>query len=97
MLLATKLKNSIKKIKSEGLEFYLKNIQVNGAKKGCSGFVKNIQTNKIVYINTEKSCYGTLNDLNLYRTAKSLNDFTGGRNCWARDDKIAQAVVELLE
>lgn len=97
MLLSTKLRNQIKKIQPEGLEFHLKNIKVNGQNRGCSGFIKNVSNGNIVYVNTEKSCYSPLADKNLYRTAKDLKDYTGGRNRWATDDRIAIEIVNLLD
>lgn len=96
MLLMTKLKNEIKRIQPEGLEFYLRNININGARRGCSGFIKNTENGNIVYVNTEKSCYEPLNDKNLYRTAKDLKDFSGGQNRWSTDNNISNEIVELL-
>lgn len=57
MILAVKLKNAIKK-EAEccelDLDFSLKNIIINGEKQGCSGFVRNIRNNSVVYVNTGK-------------------------------------------
>lgn len=99
MILSTKLKNEIKKIQSNGLEFYLKNIKINGETRGCSGFVKNTETGFVVYVNTEKSCYQPLEKLNLYRIAKDLKDYGGAhsRNKWSGDSSIAQDIVNLLK
>lgn len=96
MLLSIKLKNQIKKVKPEGLEYHIKNIIINGRKVGCSGFVKNLENGKIVYVNTEMSCFGPLAGKSLYRTAISLKDYTGGRNHFATNDELAEKVVEML-
>lgn len=96
MLLSVKTKNNLLKIKPEGLEFHLKNIIINGSKRGCSGFVKNLENNKIVYINTEKSCYNPLADKNLYRLAESLTDYRGKTNNFATDIDLAKEVIKML-
>ena len=96
MLLSTKLCNEIKKVHPVGLEYYMKNISINGAKRGCSGFIKNTDNARIVYINTEKSSYEPMKEKNLLRTARDLTDYTGGYNQYATDDSIAAAVVRLL-
>jgi hypothetical protein len=97
MLLSIKLKNQIKAIQSDNLEFYLKNISINGAKQGCSGFIKNTLTGNVVYVNTEKSCYQPLSTSNLYRIARDLRDYKGGQNRWSSDNDIASDVVNLLK
>ena len=94
-LLMTTVKNRFKKVGE--YEFYLKNININGVKKGCSGFIKNPQNEKIVYINTESSCYQPLSDKILYRTAESLRDWTGGRNQWCKEDELVKSVSMILE
>ena len=96
-LLAARLKNSIGKIQP-GLEFYLRNILVNGQPRGCSGFVQDTQRGTIAYVDTEKSSYGPLEDKNLYRKASDLQDYSGkgGYNQWVVDEDIALSVVQLL-
>jgi hypothetical protein len=74
MILATKLKNQF----TGATVCALKNIAVNGDKRGCSGFIK--RDNAIVYVNTE-----VLGGGYLYRTAAHLKDYTGGVNRYARD------------
>lgn len=98
LYLSLKLKNDINKERPENsFEFYLKNIAVNGQKRGCSGFIRNNKNGKILYINTEKSCYGPLSDQNLFRTAKNLKDYTGGYNCFECDNFLAETIVRNLE
>jgi hypothetical protein len=85
-VLAVSVKNRLKLCDS-GYEYYLKNIVINGAKRGCSGFVKNPKNGKIIYLTTEP-IWST--DVRLmYRYAQDLKDW-GGRNSvnnWA-DPKI---------
>lgn len=74
MILATKLKNQF----TGATVCALKNISVNGDKRGCSGFIQ--RGDAIVYVNTE-----VLGGGYLYRTAAHLKDYTGGVNRYARD------------
>jgi hypothetical protein len=74
LLLATKLKNQF----TPAHQVHLKNISVNGDKRGCSGFIQ--RGDAIVYVNTE-----VLGGGYLYRTAAHLKDYTGGVNRYARD------------
>ena len=80
----TKLKNGLKK--KGNFEFKLSNININGRKVGCSGFIINPENGVIVYVNTEKSCYYPLSDKNLVRYAKTDSDYTGLHNEFATDD-----------
>ena len=96
VLLMTKLKNGLKKVGN--YECNLSNININGSKRGCSGFVINPENGVIVYINTEKSCYAPLSKLNLVRFAKHKKDYGGAhsRNEWANDDEIVSKIVAML-
>jgi len=97
VLLMTKLKNMFKEVdKDNSLEYHLKNININGSKRGCSGFIKNGRNNKIVYINTEICCGIWLPPI-LYREAKSLKDFKGGINNFCDNNKIVSNVIKMLE
>lgn len=90
-LAATKLRNALRRIDPD-LEVKLKNIRVNSDLRGCSGFVVDPATSKVVYVNTE-SLSGTQAML---RTATSTRDFTGGRNHFVTHDELPGAVVDLL-
>lgn len=74
LILSTKLKNQF----TPAHQVHLKNISVNGDKRGCSGFIQ--RGDAIVYVNTE-----VLGGGYLYRTAAHLKDYTGGVNRYARD------------
>lgn len=100
MLLAVKFKNTLKKLNNDKqpLEFHVKNIAINGKKVGCSGFVKNLYTGKTVYVNTDMDgamSFGGVQK-HLYRTARDIKDYRGGVNRWAKEDELAQQVLELL-
>jgi len=87
MILATKLKNRF----TPAHAVALKNIAINGDKRGCSGFISLHGVH--VYVNTERC--GSLGYM--YRTAQHLKDYTGGANRWAKDiDALVCGVNELL-
>ena len=88
-ILATKLKNNIikaNKFKNLELSFHLKNVARDPATKdGCSGFVKNEQNGKVVYLMTD-----TPNFKILYRTAPALKDYSNhGINQFGHPDDEA--------
>lgn len=87
-ILSTKLKNALPSTYTVAL----RNIIINGDKRGCSGFVS--YGDKTVYINTEPC--GSLGLM--YRTAKNGKDYTGGVNQWAKNiDALVSGVVSLLK
>ncbi len=77
MILVTKLKNEIKK-ELPNAEFDLRNISVNGEKRGCSGFI--INDGVIVYVNTEKPVLGGLGLM--FQYARYEKDYKGLQNKW---------------
>jgi hypothetical protein len=87
-ILSTKLKNRF----FPHYVVTLKNITVNGEKRGCSGFIS--RDDAIVYVNTEPC--GSLGLM--YRTAESQSDYVGGVNRWAKDlDSLVVGVTRLLD
>lgn len=96
-MLTVSLRNRI--AKQGNFEFQLKNILVNGSRRGCSGFIKNLDNGTIVYVNTEPSVYGPLSNKVLYRTARDFKDYTGGRNHHGsvNNDIFIDEIVELLK
>jgi hypothetical protein len=87
LILSTKLKNQFPSTHTVAL----KNISVNGDKRGCSGFIQ--RGDAIVYVNTEPC--GSLGYM--YRTAAHMKDYTGGVNRWARDlDSLVAGINSLL-
>lgn len=78
-------------------EVKLKNIVINGQKRGCSGHIVNTETGKVCYITTEMF-FGLWNDRNraiMMRTAKDTKDYTGGTNVWIPMEKIVETAIEL--
>lgn len=95
VLLSQAVKNKFKNIEIP-LEFNLKNISINGDKRGCSGFITNKENNNIVYLTTEPLTFGPLLGKIMYRTAKSLKDYTGGCNHWTTEENLVACVKSML-
>ena len=86
MILSTKLKNQFPSTHTVAL----KNIAVNGDKRGCSGFIA--RGDALVYVNTE-----VLGGGYLYRTAAHMKDYSGGVNRYAKDlDSLVGGINSLL-
>jgi hypothetical protein len=86
LILSTKLKNQF----TPAHQVHLKNISVNGDKRGCSGFIQH--GDAIAYVNTE-----VLGGGYLYRTAAHLKDYSGGVNRYAKDlDSLVAGINSLL-
>jgi hypothetical protein len=96
-VLSTKLKNEInKKANGRDLTFTLKNITINGVKKGCSGFVRNNANGTVVYVNTEESCATWLPRF-MFRYADNEKDYKGYSNRWAKTlDELATSICKCL-
>lgn len=102
LILAVKMKNALKKANKTyeyPLKFEIKNILVNGQKRGCSGFVTNLNNGSCVYINTEPVIEGRLGIL--YRYAKDDKDYKGYTNRWTGRvytvDSLANNILKLLD
>jgi hypothetical protein len=79
--------------KDQPVEINMRKISVNGSFRGVSGFIKNTNTNLIVYVNTE---LGTMQRM-LYRCARDFKDYQGGSNRFAKNsDDLFTGVIELL-
>lgn len=96
LILSTKLKNAISKhANGMDLTFTLKNISINGNKRGCSGFIRNNANNSVIYVNTEEPCLSSLHYM--YRYADNEKDYTGYHNRWANTlDGLATEICRLL-
>ena len=96
LILSTKLKNAINAhANGMDLTFTLKNISINGAKRGCSGFIRNNKNGSVVYVNTEEPCLSTLHYM--YRYADNEKDYTGYHNRWANTlNELASAICTCL-
>ena len=100
VILSVKLKNALVKkaeLRNMDITVTLKNISINGDKRGCSGFIVNNENGSIVYVNTEKSVYGGISPY-LYRYANSTSDYTGYHNRYAKTlDELVNSIIELLK
>ncbi|MCB5280465.1 hypothetical protein [Arthrobacter sp. ES1] len=94
-LLATKLRNELLAIKSD-LQVQLRNVDVNGIKMGCSGFITDPATGRVVYVNTDHN-HGTNFDRAYFRVAREAKDYRGGRNHFSGYTELADAAAELLK
>lgn len=99
VILKRKVFTAVQKMCSATLENHLCNIQVNGQKRGCSGFIVNKATGNCIYLATESSVYQPLAGKYMYRYAKNTKDFTGEENQWADCfetlvEKVAKYLME---
>ena len=97
LILSTKLKNAINKhANGMDLTFTLKNISINGSKRGCSGFIRNNANGSVVYVNTEEVFLTSVTRY-MYRYAYDELDYRGYRNRWANTlDELATEICRLL-
>ena len=94
IIVGRKLRNAIEK-HIQGMEYHLHTINVNGDKRGCSGFIRNPNNNAIVYVNTEISTYVLRY---MYRYADNLKDYTGYHNRFANTlIELSSNIAKLLE
>ena len=100
VIMGIKLKNAILRHAGDmNLQFTLKNIIVNGEKRGCSGFIRNLDNGSVVYTTTEESCASWLTFL--YRRADDEKDYGSRRwyNQWTKRkdlDELAECICRLL-
>ena len=97
LILSTKLKNAINShANGMDLTFTLKNISINGSKRGCSGFIRNNANGSVIYVDTEESCASWLPRFT-YRYADNETDYKGYHNRWADSlDELATEICRLL-
>lgn len=100
VILTTKLKNAIlRHAGSMNLKFTLRNTSINGVKTGCSGFIRNLDNNSVVYTTTEESVASWLTYL--YRRADDEKDYGSRRwyNQWTNNkdlEELAECICRLL-
>lgn len=94
LFLKAKTKNRIQKYGD--FEYHLRNFSINGNKRGCYGFVVNPTNGKIVYLNTEESCYAPFHNQVIWRSAAHLEDYRGGRNRWSDVKTFAHDIANYL-
>lgn len=91
----TKFKNRLKSQRPD-LVPHVSNIRINGQLQGCSGFVEDPSTGRVVYFSIDVN-HGT-NPWAYYRNAAHTKDYTGGRNhrCEMDADAVIKGIVGLL-
>jgi hypothetical protein len=94
-LLATKLRNELLAINPD-LQVQLRNISVNGNKMGCSGFITDPGTGRVVYVNTDHN-NGAIADRTHFRVARDTKDYRGGINHFSDYAGVAKGAAELLK
>jgi hypothetical protein len=94
-LFAIKLRNELLAIKPD-LQVQLRNIAVNGVKMGCSGFVTDPATGRVVYLNTDHN-HGTNYDQAYFRVARDAKDYRGGVNHLSGYTELAKGAADLLK
>ncbi len=103
MLLSSNLRKRLAVLaKQHGIEISvkLKDISVNGQKRGCSGFVTCGES--CVYVSTEHTCFGPISDKSMCRYANNTKDFSSNRlkngyNQFVSDDALAAKVISMLK
>lgn len=101
LILSTKLKNEIRKRCGIDYKYALKNIEINGQKRGCSGFIVNPLNGAIIYITTELTG-SYLDDRVMIRYAEHLKDYSShgrfGNNRWfpRKDFQFTNDIIALL-
>lgn len=88
--------------------FSLRNININGQKTGCSGYIYNPSTGLVLYVNTEKSVASWLKETMVrYVSFREKNEkdfskskFTNGTenvNVFCDRDELASTIIKMLE
>lgn len=94
-LLTRAVKNRMLKV-DPNLEFDIHQVNVNGRKMGCSGYVTDPETGNVIYLSTDLiEVIGQHMDV-MFRTVRDKNDTHGLTNHWASDDTFAAEAVHLL-
>lgn len=89
--------------KGKPFEVKIKDININGQKRGCSGFITNTETGKVCYIDTElffnggsgSGLYGDKKRAIMMRTAENIKDYRGGVNHFLPPENIVKMAEEL--
>lgn len=89
----TKVKNQLKTHHPDIIP-KLSNVRVNGQMQGCSGFLTDPATGRVVYLSTDVN-HGTVTEA-LYRIAAHDRDFSGGTNHFCDPGEIVTHAMTLL-
>ena len=96
MLSSRKLRNRVAAIDPGIVAVNLRNIIVNGEKRGCSGFFSDLGTKATVYVDTEESCVEWLAGKCLIRYAEDASDYHGKTNIFVKEDALAKTICDML-
>ena len=92
---AVKLKRAITAVMPGADVTRIKNVRINGRSSGCSGFAVNPYNGRVVYVTTDliaSHVSGTV----MYRNARDVRDYRGGRNRYADDMTAGRAIADAL-
>lgn len=97
-LLAVRLRNQLRKI-NPALEVELKNININGRKVGCSGYVTDPRTGRVIYVDTEALLLPTLGGAMWRAVAVKGQSHARGssRNYFSEEERLARDIVEAFK
>lgn len=95
-VLAVKLSNAIKRAcpANMPLDFAIRNVRINGAAMGATGFVTNPYNKTCVWVSTDNQC---CQHRFVYRFARDTKDHTGLHNIWCDSlETLAENIVRML-
>lgn len=97
-LLSVKFRNQLHKL-NPALAVELKNININGRKVGCTGYITDPRTGRVIYVDTESLSQPPLGGA-LWRAVavKDQSHTPGGsRNYYSAEDRLARDIVEAFK
>lgn len=97
-LLAVKLRNQLRKL-DPTLEVELKNINVNGMKRGCSGYITDPRTGRVIYVDTEALLLPILGGAMWRAVAVKGRSYTpgGSWNYYSKEERLAHDILEAFK
>ena len=97
-LLSVKLRNQLRKL-NPALEVELKNTNINGRKVGCSGYITDPHTGRVIFVDTESLLQPIVGG-DLWRAVEVKGrSYTpgGSRNYYSAEDRLARDIVEAFK
>ena len=90
-LLSVKLRNQLRKL-NPALEVELKNTNINGRKVGCSGYVTDPHTGRVIFVDTESLLQPIVGGALWRAVAVKGRSYTpgGSRNYYSAEDRLAR-------
>lgn len=79
-------------------EAKLKNVRINGNLVGCSGFVTEKESGRVIYLTTDFGVAPAPSSKTkvMYRMARSDRDYIGGYNRYCQIDQLGQDLASLF-